>query len=92
MDRHTSAHNDWNDEISSAPHSALAFAFSSATDSFEKWKILSLNWGGLNLLINCSGWVKGSLITGPYPSGNQRFKMGGREIEIITSSPSDGSD
>ena len=40
MDLQTSADNDWNEEIFVVLDSELAFAFSFAMDSAEKWKIV----------------------------------------------------
>ena len=54
MDLHTSALNDWKEEILLVLDCALAFALSLAMDSDEKWKNLSLSWGDSNLLINSS--------------------------------------
>ena len=83
MDRHTNAVKDCNEEIVPlAPQSALAFAFNFAIDSAEKWNILSRNLGPLNLFINFSGRLKGRLTIGPSPSGNQRLRTGGREMEM----------
>ncbi|RDX64586.1 hypothetical protein CR513_56839, partial [Mucuna pruriens] len=54
MDLQTSADNDWNEDILLVFNSELAFAFSFAIDSAEKWKTLSLSNGASSLLINSS--------------------------------------
>ena len=54
MDLQTSADNDWNEEIFVVLDSELAFAFSFAMDSAEKWKTLSLRKGASKLEF----WIK----------------------------------
>ena len=77
----------WKDEILLELHSAFAFTLSHAIDPVEKWKILSLSTGAVNLSINSSALEIGRRTREGSRSPNHHWKTWGSEIQSLPCPP-----